>query len=83
MRAALAEYGGRTCSDLPFSLSLPTSQDALLHGCIPVAIMDNTLNALCTHLDCAAFSVRVAEKDIERLGDIVDAIPQASFSGHA
>jgi len=39
--------------------------------------MDNTLNALCTHLDCAAFSVRVAEKDLEKLGDMIDAIPQA------
>ena len=66
-------------SDLPSSLSPPpTPQDALLHGCIPVAIMDNTLNALCTHLDCTAFSIRIAEKDLERLGDIIDAVPQAS-----
>lgn len=43
------------------------AEDAMLHGCIPVVIMDNILPVWSPHLDWSAFSVRVAQADLPTL----------------
>ena len=43
------------------------AEDALLHGCIPLVIMDQILPVLAPHLDWTQFSIRVAEADIASL----------------
>ena len=48
--------------------------DALLHGCIPVVVMDNVSEAFDSVLDWSRFSVRIAEADIERTPQILLAI---------
>ena len=50
------------------------AEDAMLHGCIPVVIMDDILPVFGTHLDWPSFSVRVAETDVERLPEILHGI---------
>jgi hypothetical protein len=47
------------------------AEDAVLHGCIPVLIMDNILPILDPHLTWADFSIRIAEKDIPQLPQIL------------
>lgn len=47
------------------------AEDALLHGCIPLVIMDNILPILDPHLDWPSFSVRIAESDIPHVPDIL------------
>ena len=79
-------FGGMSYGDMlsrsTFCLMAPGDgfstrmEDSVLHGCIPVVIMDNTLPSLCTLLDCGAIGVRVAEADIDRMEDILRAIPK-------
>ncbi|KFM24871.1 putative glucuronoxylan glucuronosyltransferase F8H [Auxenochlorella protothecoides] len=51
-------------------------EDAITHGCIPVVIMDNVSPTLGTIINEADISVRVAFKDVERLPQILKAIPR-------
>ncbi len=43
----------------------------MLHGCVPVIIMDNVLLPFESLLDLSQFSIRVAEKDIAKLLDVL------------
>lgn len=49
--------------------------DAVLHGCIPVVVMDNVEEAFESVLDYKQFSIRINESDIERTPDILRSIP--------
>jgi hypothetical protein len=51
--------------------------DAVRHGCIPVIIMDGVKMPFEGLLDYSAFAVRVAEADVEKLDDILRAVPPA------
>jgi Exostosin family len=50
------------------------ADDAILSGCLPVVICDNTDEKFAHVVDWSAFSVRVLEKDIIRLPQILTAI---------
>ncbi|KAG2488200.1 hypothetical protein HYH03_013194 [Edaphochlamys debaryana] len=54
----------------------PRMEDAVLHGCIPVIIMDQVQVVYESILDVPSFSVRVAEKDLASVIDILKAVPQ-------
>ncbi|GBF90972.1 exostosin-like glycosyltransferase [Raphidocelis subcapitata] len=49
--------------------------DAMLHGCIPVIVIDRVVGPWGHQLRWSAFSVRVAEADAERLPELLTAIP--------
>ena len=49
---------------------------AVLHGCIPVLIMDDAELAWANVMNYSAFSVRVAEADLGRLPDILGAVTE-------
>lgn len=52
---------------------------AALAGCVPVVISDGVLEAFEPYLDWNDFGVRVLEKDIPRMHEILEAItPQVS-----
>ncbi|GBF90959.1 exostosin-like glycosyltransferase [Raphidocelis subcapitata] len=51
--------------------------DAVLHGCIPVIVIDRVVGPWGHQLRWSAFSVRVAEADAERLPELLTAIPEA------
>ncbi|KXZ53465.1 hypothetical protein GPECTOR_7g915 [Gonium pectorale] len=57
----------------------PRMEDAVLHGCIPVIIMDRVHAVFESILDVDSFSVRIAEADIPRILDILKAIPEATL----
>ena len=44
----------------------------MLNGCIPVIIMDNTHAVFESILDHSKFSIRVAQKDIGRIVEILN-----------
>ncbi|EFN56537.1 hypothetical protein CHLNCDRAFT_51514 [Chlorella variabilis] len=50
--------------------------DAMLHGCIPVIIMDNVHVSFESILDLAAFTVRIPQADAERLPEVLAAVPE-------
>ena len=50
------------------------AEDAMLHGCIPVLIMDNILPVWEPHLSWAELGIRIAEADIPRLPAILQAL---------
>eukprot|EP00955_Chlamydomonas_euryale_P066949 359700-Chlamydomonas_euryale.AAC.1 len=52
------------------------AEDAVLHGCIPVVVMDRVHAVFESLLDWDLFSVRVAEAEVERLPEILAAIPE-------
>ncbi len=52
-------------------------EDAVLHGCVPVIIMDNTQVPFESILDMESFTVRILQKDIPRIPEIIKAIPEA------
>mmetsp|Transcript_19563 Transcript_19563/g.42445 ORF Transcript_19563/g.42445 Transcript_19563/m.42445 type:complete len:788 (+) Transcript_19563:181-2544(+) len=52
------------------------AEDAILHGCVPVVIMDGVHVVWESILDWSSFSVRIPEKDIERTLEILLAIPE-------
>eukprot|EP00884_Botryococcus_braunii_P021770 jgi/Botrbrau1/8277/Bobra.0251s0006.1 len=52
------------------------AEDAVLHGCIPVVIMDDVDPVFASVLDWPYFSVRIAENEIHRTAEILLAIPQ-------
>ena len=46
-------------------------EDSILHGCIPGIIMDNVQAQFESVLDFGAFSVRIAQKDIPRIPQLL------------
>ena len=42
------------------------AEDSILHGCIPVIIMDDVDEKFSTVVDYSKFSVRIAEKDVAK-----------------
>ncbi|GAX80494.1 hypothetical protein CEUSTIGMA_g7932.t1 [Chlamydomonas eustigma] len=52
------------------------AEDAVLHGCIPVVIMDEVHTIFESLLDWDLFSVRIKENQIERLPQILLSIPE-------
>uniref|UniRef100_A0A7R9V264 Exostosin GT47 domain-containing protein n=1 Tax=Chlamydomonas euryale TaxID=1486919 RepID=A0A7R9V264_9CHLO len=52
------------------------AEDAVLHGCIPVVVMDRVHAVFESVLNWDLFSVRVAEAEVERLPEILAAIPE-------
>ena len=50
------------------------AEDAVLHGCVPVVIMDNVHAVLESALDWGSFSLRVAERDVEQLPQLLHAV---------
>ncbi|KAL4425253.1 hypothetical protein ABPG75_009269 [Micractinium tetrahymenae] len=50
--------------------------DATLHGCIPVVTMDEVDVSFESIIDLSAFTVPIAEKDAERLPEILQAKPE-------
>ncbi len=50
------------------------AEDAVLHGCVPVVIMDNVHAVLESALDWGSFSLRVAERDVEQLPQLLLAV---------
>lgn len=51
-------------------------EDAIVHGCIPVIIMDDVLVSFQTIIDVDAFSFRVPVKDMGNLPEILKSVPQ-------
>ena len=47
----------------------------MLHGCIPVVVMDNVEEAFEGLLDHGSYSLRINESDIERTPEILRSIP--------
>jgi len=43
------------------------AEDSILHGCIPVIIMDDVEEKFSTIVDYSNFSVRIAEQDIAKV----------------
>ncbi|KAK9805311.1 hypothetical protein WJX73_000673 [Symbiochloris irregularis] len=66
----------RFCLVVPGDGFSPRAEDAILHGCVPVVIMDNVDPVFATALDWRNFSVRIAEDDLEHLPKILKAISQ-------
>jgi hypothetical protein len=54
---------------------------AALYGCVPVLIQDDTADALDELLDWSTFSVRIAEKDVDRLPALLAAVSPARLAG--
>ncbi|KAG1664527.1 hypothetical protein FOA52_012994 [Chlamydomonas sp. UWO 241] len=52
------------------------AEDAILHGCVPVVIMDGVHQSFQSVLDWPSFSVQIPEADAERIVDILLAIPE-------
>ncbi|KAG2494841.1 hypothetical protein HYH03_007081 [Edaphochlamys debaryana] len=53
-------------------------EDAVLHGCIPVIILDGVHAVFESVLDLDSFSVRIAEADVGRILEILQAVPERS-----
>ena len=51
--------------------------DAVLHGCIPVVVMDNVEEAFESILDHKQYIIRINESDIERTPEILRSIPDS------
>ncbi|BDA44351.1 probable glucuronosyltransferase [Coccomyxa sp. Obi] len=52
----------------------PRAEDAVLHGCVPVVVMDDVDPVFSSILHWSAFSIRIAEADMERLPQILLAV---------
>ncbi len=52
----------------------PRAEDAVLHGCIPVVIMDNVHAVLESALDWDSFSLRINERSAEDLPQILKSL---------
>eukprot|EP00798_Chlamydomonas_sp_ICE-L_P018362 gene18362-24833_t len=57
------------------------AEDAVLHGCIPVIVMDGVQAVFESILDWTQFSIRIAEKDIEKTPEILSNISDATLLG--
>lgn len=49
-------------------------EDSIVHGCIPVVIMDNVDPTLSGVLDIEEFSIRIKQKDMAMIPDILKAV---------
>ncbi|GFR49991.1 hypothetical protein Agub_g12137 [Astrephomene gubernaculifera] len=67
------------CLVLPGDGWSPRLEDAVLHGCIPVIIMDDVQVVFESILDVTAFSIRIAQKDLAKVVDIVQAVPEGQI----
>lgn len=56
------------------------AEDSVLHGCVPVVIKDNVHDVFESILEWSSFSVRVAEKDVDKVLDILLAIPDRTLA---
>ncbi|KAL4437781.1 hypothetical protein ABPG77_005693 [Micractinium sp. CCAP 211/92] len=65
------------CLVLPGDGWTARMEDATLHGCIPVIIMDQVHVPFESILDVPAFALRILEAEAERLPDILLAVPEA------
>ncbi|KAI3425325.1 hypothetical protein D9Q98_009089 [Chlorella vulgaris] len=65
------------CLVLPGDGWTARMDDATLHGCIPVIIMDNVHVSFESIIDVTQFSIRVPQADLEKLPEILQAVPQA------
>ncbi|KXZ53467.1 hypothetical protein GPECTOR_7g917 [Gonium pectorale] len=54
-------------------------EDAVIHGCIPVIIIDDVHVVFESILDVESFAVRIAEADIDRILEILKAIPERTI----
>lgn len=52
----------------------PRLEDSLLHGCVPLIIMDNVSQVWENQLEFEKFSVRIKESDVERTAELLLAI---------
>ncbi|KAL4452535.1 hypothetical protein ABPG75_008197 [Micractinium tetrahymenae] len=50
--------------------------DATLNGCLPVIIMDDVVVSFDSVVDLSAFTVRIAQQDVEKLPEILQAISE-------
>ncbi|KAK9805353.1 hypothetical protein WJX73_005210 [Symbiochloris irregularis] len=77
-----AEDYGALLSASTFCLVIPgdgfstRAEDCILHGSIPVLIMDDVDPPFATILDWAAFSVRIPEAFVEQLPHILGTVPR-------
>jgi len=67
----------RYCFALPGDGWSARFEDSVLHGCIPVIIMDNTQVPFESILQADKFTVRIAQSDLERVPEILQAIPKS------
>ncbi|GLC75556.1 hypothetical protein PLESTF_001656500 [Pleodorina starrii] len=63
------------CFVLPGDGWSPRMEDAVLHGCIPVIIMDGVQVIFESILDVEQFSIRIPEGDLDRIVEILVSIP--------
>ncbi|KXZ53466.1 hypothetical protein GPECTOR_7g916 [Gonium pectorale] len=54
-------------------------EDAVLHGCIPVIIMDRVHAVFESILDVDSFSVRIAEANVDRILEILKAVSERAI----
>ncbi|KAL4419203.1 hypothetical protein ABPG77_000597 [Micractinium sp. CCAP 211/92] len=54
-------------------------EDGLMHGCIPVIIQDGVEVAWSSILDVDSYSIRILQKDMDRIPEILKAVPQAKI----
>ncbi len=54
------------------------AEDAVLHGCIPVVIMDNVHAVLESALDWDSFALRINERSAEDLPVVLRSLPPVS-----
>jgi hypothetical protein len=55
------------------------AEDAILHGCVPILVMDDVNAIFEPELDWPSFSVRIKEKEIESLPQLLSAINEVMF----
>eukprot|EP00798_Chlamydomonas_sp_ICE-L_P023547 gene23547-9071_t len=78
----VAEDYSKGLSRAKFALVAPgdgwsgRAEDAMIHGAIPVVIMDNVHAVFESVLDWNSFSVRISEADIDKIVDVLLAIPE-------
>lgn len=64
------------CLVLPGDGWTARMEDAMLHGCIPVVIMDEVHVAFESILDLQALTIRVPQADMARLPEILGGVPE-------
>ncbi|KAG2432501.1 hypothetical protein HXX76_008846 [Chlamydomonas incerta] len=62
------------CFVLPGDGWSPRWEDAVLHGCIPVVIMDDVQVVFESLVDVSLFSLRIAESELPRVVDVLKAV---------
>jgi hypothetical protein len=54
--------------------------DAILHGCIPVVVINETVGPWGAEMDWEAFSIRISPTDIPKIPKILKAVPQSTVA---